>query len=67
MTSLVRTALTIAFGIALLFVTEAVAQRQMEKLGRGVIAVSQGEGEPILEAYRLDGTFMWRINLGKNR
>ncbi len=21
---------------------------------------------PILEAYRLDGTFMWRINLGKN-
>lgn len=22
--------------------------------------------EPILEAYKLDGTFMWRINLGKN-
>ena len=23
-------------------------------------------GEPIFEAYKLDGTFMWRINLGKN-
>jgi rhamnogalacturonan endolyase len=23
-------------------------------------------GEPILEAYRLDGSFLWRINLGKN-
>ncbi|MGC9326680.1 MAG: rhamnogalacturonan lyase, partial [Candidatus Hinthialibacter sp.] len=23
-------------------------------------------GQPILEAYKLDGTFMWRINLGKN-
>ncbi len=23
-------------------------------------------GEPILEAYRLDGRFLWRINLGKN-
>ena len=23
-------------------------------------------GEPILEAYKLDGTFLWRINLGKN-
>lgn len=22
--------------------------------------------EPLLEAYRLDGTFLWRINLGKN-
>jgi rhamnogalacturonan endolyase len=22
--------------------------------------------EPVLEAYKLDGTFMWRINLGKN-
>jgi rhamnogalacturonan endolyase len=22
--------------------------------------------EPILEAYKLDGTFLWRINLGKN-
>jgi rhamnogalacturonan endolyase len=23
-------------------------------------------GEPILEAYKLDGSFLWRINLGKN-
>jgi rhamnogalacturonan endolyase len=23
-------------------------------------------GEPILDAYKLDGTFLWRINLGKN-
>jgi rhamnogalacturonan endolyase len=23
-------------------------------------------GEPILEGYKLDGTFLWRINLGKN-
>jgi rhamnogalacturonan endolyase len=23
-------------------------------------------GEPILQAYRLDGTFLWQINLGKN-
>jgi rhamnogalacturonan endolyase len=23
-------------------------------------------GEPIFEAYKLDGTFLWRINLGKN-
>lgn len=23
-------------------------------------------GQPILEAYKLDGTFLWRINLGKN-
>jgi len=23
-------------------------------------------GEPIFEAYKLDGTFMWRINLGRN-
>ncbi len=29
---------------------------------------SQGgiTGQPILEAYRLDGTFMWRIDLGRN-
>jgi rhamnogalacturonan endolyase len=23
-------------------------------------------GEPVFEAYKLDGTFLWRINLGKN-
>ena len=25
-----------------------------------------GTTEPLLEAYKLDGTFLWRINLGKN-
>jgi len=29
-------------------------------------AQSGTTGEPIFEAYKLDGTFLWRINLGKN-
>jgi rhamnogalacturonan endolyase len=29
-------------------------------------AQSGTTGEPVLEAYKLDGTFLWRINLGKN-
>ena len=29
-------------------------------------AQSGTTGEPVFEAYRLDGTFLWRINLGKN-
>ena len=34
---------------------------------RGRDNASRGRtGEPIFEAYRLDGTLMWRLNLGKN-
>ncbi len=36
-------------------------------MGRGRDNSQRGQtSEPILEAYKLDGTFLWRINLGKN-
>ena len=41
--------------VALLVLTTASAQRQMEKLGRGVVAVNQGEGKAFV-SWRLLGT-----------
>jgi rhamnogalacturonan endolyase len=39
----------------------------VHQVGRGKDNSQAGfTTEPILEAYRLDGTFLWRINLGKN-
>jgi rhamnogalacturonan endolyase len=39
----------------------------LHQVGRGRDNSQRGNTtEPILEAYKLDGTFFWRINLGKN-
>lgn len=39
----------------------------VHQVGRGRDNAQAGfTTEPILEAYKLDGTFLWRINLGKN-
>jgi rhamnogalacturonan endolyase len=39
----------------------------VHQVGRGRDNSQSGyTTEPILEAYKLDGTFLWRINLGKN-
>jgi rhamnogalacturonan endolyase len=39
----------------------------LHQVGRGRDNSQKGTTtEPILEAYKLDGTFLWRINLGKN-
>jgi rhamnogalacturonan endolyase len=39
----------------------------LHQVGRGRDNSQAGTTtEPILEAYKLDGTFLWRINLGKN-
>ncbi|MGC8829413.1 MAG: rhamnogalacturonan lyase [Verrucomicrobiia bacterium] len=39
----------------------------IHQVGRGRDNSQNGfTTEPILEAYKLDGTFLWRINLGKN-
>lgn len=39
----------------------------LHQVGRGRDNSQRGQTtEPILEAYKLDGTFLWRINLGKN-
>jgi rhamnogalacturonan endolyase len=39
----------------------------LHQAGRGEDNASSGmTDEPILEAYKLDGTFLWRINLGRN-
>lgn len=39
----------------------------LHQAGRGRDNASRGTTDPpILEAYRLDGTFLWRINLGRN-
>ena len=45
----------ITIGMTFLFVTQASAQRQMEKLGRGMVAVSQGEGR-VYVGWRMLGT-----------
>lgn len=45
----------ITFAAALLLVTEVNAQRQMEKLGRGVVAVRQSDGQ-VYVGWRLLGT-----------
>lgn len=39
----------------------------IHQVGRGRDNSQRGiTTEPVLEAYKLDGTFLWRINLGKN-
>lgn len=39
----------------------------LHQVGRGRDNSQRGQTtEPILEAYKLDGTFLWRINLGRN-
>jgi rhamnogalacturonan endolyase len=45
----------ITTGMIFLFVTQASAQRQMEKLRRGMVAVSQGEGR-VYVGWRMLGT-----------
>lgn len=47
--------ITVAIALAGLPVTEVAAQRQMERLGRGVVAVNQGEGK-VFVGWRLLGT-----------
>ncbi len=54
-TSSFRLVLTVVWGMATLFGTEAVAQRQMENLGRGVVAVNQGSGR-VFVGWRMLGT-----------
>ena len=49
----IRCSITIAALLAL--ATSASAQRQMEKLGRGVVAINQGEGK-VFVSWRLLGT-----------
>jgi rhamnogalacturonan endolyase len=44
----------IAAGIVLFVATPAIAQRQMENLGRGVVAINQGEGK-VFVSWRLWG------------
>ena len=45
----------------------ASTRSSLKQDGRGRDNSQAGAtGEPILEAYKLDGTFLWRINLGKN-
>jgi rhamnogalacturonan endolyase len=45
----------VAIAALLVFADSASAQRQMEKLGRGVVAVNQGEGK-VFVSWRLLGT-----------
>jgi len=46
--------LAVAFGVASLFATDAAELRQTERLGRGVVAVNQGNGE-VFVGWRLLG------------
>jgi rhamnogalacturonan endolyase len=46
--------LAVAFGVASLFATDAAELRQMERLGRGVVAVNQGDGR-VFVGWRLLG------------
>lgn len=55
LTSIARTGVAIAIGTVLLTSAEANAQRQMEKLGRGVVAVNQGNGT-VYVGWRMLGT-----------
>jgi len=52
-----RTKLNVAvtFGTLLILMTRASAQRQMEKLGRGVVAINQGDGR-VYVGWRMLGT-----------
>lgn len=45
----------VIIGLSCFLITDADAQRQMERLGRGVVAVHQGEGE-VFVGWRLLGT-----------
>jgi len=47
--------LAIAFAVVLVFAADISAQRQMEKLGRGVIAIRQNDGQ-VYVGWRLLGT-----------
>jgi len=53
--SKIFTSALITIGSFCLFVNEALAQRYMEKLGRGVIAINQGEGKVYI-GWRILGT-----------
>ncbi|HEX8142415.1 MAG TPA: rhamnogalacturonan lyase [Pyrinomonadaceae bacterium] len=50
-----KVGLTVTLALLFLFATEAEAQRQMERLGRGVIAVNQGDGK-VFVGWRMLGT-----------
>jgi hypothetical protein len=50
-----KTTCLIVLGLAGIFVTEAGAQRQMEHLGRGLVAIHEGEGK-VFVGWRLLGT-----------
>jgi rhamnogalacturonan endolyase len=52
--------LALALAALLLFATEGHAQRQMERLGRGVVAVNQGEGR-VFVSWRMLGTDSERV------
>jgi rhamnogalacturonan endolyase len=54
-TSRIIIVLAIAFGSTSLFTPEAVPPRQMERLGRGVVAINKGEGN-VYVGWRLLGT-----------
>lgn len=54
-TSRSKMGLALAFAIASLLTTESVAQRQAERLGRGLIAITQGDGTVFI-GWRLLGT-----------
>jgi rhamnogalacturonan endolyase len=55
MKSMMRTKIAILIGTVLLCAAEASAQRQMEALGRGVVAVNQGGGK-VFVSWRMLGT-----------
>ncbi len=55
MTSSARMSIAIAIGTIFIFAGGAVAQRQMEHLGRGMIAINQGDGK-VYVGWRMLGT-----------
>ena len=57
--SRIKTIMVVAIGTILLFLTEANAQRQMENLGRGMVAVNRGigrGGDKVYVGWRMLGT-----------
>lgn len=50
-----KAAAVVAVGLAFLWATDASAQRQMENLGRGVVAIHQGDGK-VYVGWRMLGT-----------
>jgi rhamnogalacturonan endolyase len=55
MNSRTKTQVAVTIGTVLLFATGASAQRQMENLGRGIVAINQG-GKKVYVGWRMLGT-----------